>query len=157
MHDICVLKVQNNIPYLPYFESIKSEGLRNTRNSKSIGKLLGANCSGAFKSHKRYRMDFGDSIMIRGQTGKSIDVPRLIFSAYRTENPSRELQTKLIDVYRHIDAIISNIITDHTRQVNKEEGGTGNSRGWGALFGKIKALFIQCYIFIADELYQFFS
>ena len=131
MHDICAREVIDDVEHLPYFESIISEGLRHTTKSESS--IEPADSDDCQKLKFQCSMYSGDSIMMQRQTGREIDVPRLVYSTFRTRNSSQELQTKLIDVYRRIDEMGSDIITEHKTQTDKERCGI---RGF---FGRLKA------------------
>ena len=91
-------KFRDIVPYLPYFESIKLEGLCQTRNSKAGTEPADSGRFNTLKNRELCMMDSEDSIVVRCQAGREIDVPRLVHSAFRTGNTSRELQAKLLDV-----------------------------------------------------------
>ena len=131
MHDICEWKVRDEVPYLPYFESIKSESLRHRMLSESSAESAAADKFHDPKYQKLYSMDFGDQVVMRGQ---DIDVPRLIYSAFRTGNSSQELEARLIDVYRYIDTITSDIVAQNSE--------TGSGWTWRRVFGNLMAFFV---------------
>ncbi|MCJ1383621.1 hypothetical protein MMC17_006735 [Xylographa soralifera] len=137
VHDLCVQKVRDKVLYLPYFENIKLEGLRHTRILESSTELADSDKDKTFKY--QYHMDSGDIIVMQGQTSQQTDVPRLVYSAFRSGISSREVQANLIDVYRHIDSISSDIITDRKKKMDKEEGETESGWTGRALLGKLKA------------------